>query len=175
MACIGKSKQQKCFRNADDDEFNQRYTSNKTAWFNRGVTQYWFQDVFVPWFNESFRVDADEESYCIMIMNGCSDHNVIQEWLDGNGLYHIRVITLPPNVTSRNQPMDQGIIAWTKNKYKYDLIRDLLEIYCDEKKRQLPVSVARVTMESDGVCVQMYMMISKGCIGFGMRLLKKAL
>ena len=39
MEYVVKSKQPKCFRNADDDEFNHRYTSNKTAWFNRGVTQ----------------------------------------------------------------------------------------------------------------------------------------
>ena len=54
-----------------------------------------------------------------------------------NGLTEIvyltfHVITLPPNVTSRHQPMDQGIIEWTKNKYKYDLIWDHLEIYYDE-------------------------------------------
>ena len=57
IAYVGNSKKPKCFRNADDDEFNHRYTSNKTAWFNSGVTQWWFQDVFAPWFNESFRVD----------------------------------------------------------------------------------------------------------------------
>ena len=67
-----------------------------------------------------------------MIMDGCRSHNGIQEWLDENGLSYIHVITLPPNVTSRHHPMYQGIIAWTKNKYKYDLIWDPLEIYCDE-------------------------------------------
>ena len=63
MEYVGKSKQPKCFINADDNEFNHRYTSNKTEWFNRGVTQWWFQDVFAPWFNESFRVDDNEESH----------------------------------------------------------------------------------------------------------------
>ena len=28
--------------------------------------------------------------------------------------------------------MDEVIIAWTKNKYKYDILQDLLETYCDE-------------------------------------------
>ena len=35
-------------------------------------------------------------------------------------------------MTSRHHPMYQVIISWTKNKYKYDLIQDLIEIYCDE-------------------------------------------
>ena len=117
MAYFGNSKQLKFFRNADDNEFNHIYKSNKTPWLNCGVTQLWFQDVFAPWFNESFRVDDNEESNCIMIMDGCSAHNGIQEWLDGNGLSYIHVITLPPNVTSRHQPMHQGIIEWTKKKY----------------------------------------------------------
>ena len=52
MAYVVHSKQPKCFRNDYGDEFNHRYTSNKMVWFNRGVTQWWFQDVFSPWFNE---------------------------------------------------------------------------------------------------------------------------
>ena len=78
MVYVGKSKRPKCFRNADYDEFNHRYKSNKTAWFNRGMTQWWFQYVCAPWFHESFRVDGNEESHCIMIMNDCSAHNGIQ-------------------------------------------------------------------------------------------------
>ena len=61
MYYVGESKQPKCFRNADDDDFNQIYISKNTAWFNLGVTQWWFQDVFATWFNESFRVDDNEE------------------------------------------------------------------------------------------------------------------
>ena len=78
MAHVGKSKQPKCFRNADDNEFNHRYTSNKTAWFNRGVNQWRFHYVFAPWFNVSFRVDDNEEPHCIMIMDGFSAHNGIR-------------------------------------------------------------------------------------------------
>ena len=63
MAYVGKSKQPKCFRNTDDDDFNHIYTSNKTSWFNGVVTQRWFQDVFAPRFIESFRVDDNEESH----------------------------------------------------------------------------------------------------------------
>ena len=63
MAYVEKSKQPKCFINVDDDEFNNRYTSNNTVWFNHGVTQWWFRDVFAPWFIESFRVDNNEESH----------------------------------------------------------------------------------------------------------------
>ena len=110
-------------------------------------------------------------------MDGYSDHNEIQECIDGKHLCYIHVITLTPNVKSRHKLMDQGIIAWTKNKYRYDLIWDLLEIYCDEgkKQRQFPVDVARVMMESDRFCIHIYMMLSQGWIVFGMWILKKTL
>ena len=48
MAYVEKSKQPNCFINYDDNEFNHRYTSNKIAWFNCGVTQWWLQDVSAP-------------------------------------------------------------------------------------------------------------------------------
>ena len=103
--------------------------------------------------------------------------NGIQQWIDGNGLSYMHMIPLPPNAASRHQPTDQGIIVCTKKKYKYKIIWDLLWIYCNEegKHRQFPVGVVRVIMESARVCVHMYMLISQGWIGFGMRRLKKAL
>ena len=51
--------------------------------------------------------------------------------MDTNGLSHINIITLPPNVTFIFQPMDQVIIAWIKKLYKYELVVDLIEIYTD--------------------------------------------
>ena len=78
MSYVEKSRQPKCFRNADDDNFNYRYISNKTVKFNRGVTRWWLQDLFAPWFNESFRLNDNGESHCIMIIDGCSAHNGIQ-------------------------------------------------------------------------------------------------
>ena len=112
-----------------------------------------------------------------MIIDGCSAHNGIQQWLDVNGLSNIHVINLQPNGTSRHQTMDHEFIAGTKKKYNYDLIWDLLEIYCHEggEQRQIPVGVAKVRMESVRVSFHMYMMISQIWIGFVKQFLKKTL
>ena len=59
--------------------------SNKTVWFNKGVTRWWFHDVFVPWFRREFRRDDNADSNCVVILDGCSAHKDIQEWLDTNG------------------------------------------------------------------------------------------
>ena len=53
IAYVGRAKCPRCFSGANDEIFK-RYTSNKTVWFNKGVTQWWFSDIFVPWFCRNF-------------------------------------------------------------------------------------------------------------------------
>ena len=137
MAYVGKSKNPFCFRGHEI----QNYCANDKAWFNMSVTQWWFREVFAPFFVENHR--QEEEKHCIVILDGCSAHNKIQEWLDTHGLSWIHVITLPPNVTSRFQPMDQGVIAWTKKSYKYMIISELLDIYDDEENMEAAVASRR--------------------------------
>ena len=100
-------------------------------WFDKGVTQWWFRDVFATFFEENFNIGDDIEVHCIVIIDVCRAHVGIQEWLDANGIGQIHIITLPPNVTFIFQPMDQGIIAWLKRLYNYELVVDLIEIYKD--------------------------------------------
>ena len=135
---------------AATEDIKNRYTSNKTAWFNRGVTEWWFRDIFITWFCRKFRQDEDANANCIMILDGCSAHNGIQEFLNTNGCSFVKVITLPPNVTSRHQPMDQGVILWTKKKYKYALVCELLDIYSNEEKMKDAVA-SRKGYGLDGV------------------------
>ena len=139
MAYVGTSKKPRCFVEASSD-IMKRYTSNKCAWFNQSVTQWWFKDVFAPWFDLNVR---QNKCHCIMILDNCSAHNDIDSWLLGKKLEYIHVIYLPPNVTSKGQPMDQGIISWLKTKYRYSLVHDLLSIYSDEEKRTQAVQTRR--------------------------------
>ena len=138
---VGKSKNPRCFTNQNV----QNYIANEKAWFNKGVTQWWFRDVFDPFFKETYRrgEENDDEAHCIVILDGCSAHVGIQEYLDSTGRGYIHVIKLPPNVTSRFQPMDQGVIAWVKKTYKYRLISELLVIYCDDDKFAEAVATRR--------------------------------
>ena len=132
IAFVGRAKNPRCFAGKTRPQF---YTHNKKAWFNKTTTKWWFRDVFAPYFIDNVRsLPGKGEINAIVILDGCSAHNDIQQYLDANGLGWIHVITLPPNVTSHFQPMDQGVIAWLKKMYKYDLIKLLLEIYDDPEK-----------------------------------------
>ena len=88
-------------------------------------------------------VPGKGEAQAIVILDGYFMHNDIQTYLDAHGLGWIYVIVLPPNVTSHFQPMDQGMISWLKKKYKYSLIRSLLDIYDDLVKMQTVITSRR--------------------------------
>ena len=53
MAYVGKARNPRCFVNVTAD-LKRRYTRNKTAWFNRGVTEWWFREIFAPCFDEEW-------------------------------------------------------------------------------------------------------------------------
>ena len=145
LAFVGKAANPRCFTGIDQD-VTKYYTHNSTAWFRKETTEWWFGQVFGPWYREHYPAGT----HLIMILDGCSAHNGIQDWLDTHGLAHIHVITLPPNVTSRFQPMDQGIIAWMKKRYKYGIVQLLLYIL-DNPERYNNAVASRSGRGKDGM------------------------
>ena len=87
--------------------------------------------------------ERNENLHCIVVLDGCSAHGDIQERLDQNGMSYIHVLTLPPNVTSRLQPMDQSVISLLKKSYKYKLISDLMKILFNEQNLAVAVASRR--------------------------------
>lgn len=62
-------------------------------------------------------------------MDNFSAHNAAVEALNSlpkTALKNTRIVFLPPNVTSRYQPLDQGIIAAWKAHYKRKWLRFLM-------------------------------------------------
>ena len=131
LAFIGTSKKPQCFEGRKKVE---NYTNNSKAWFTKDTTAWWFKTVFVPFYMKKYyynkvRNDCGNKVPCaIVILDGCSAHNDIQSYLNMNNMDFIHIIYLPPNVTSKYQPMDQGVISWMKKGYKYNMIKKILFI-----------------------------------------------
>ncbi|XP_062606703.1 tigger transposable element-derived protein 4-like [Saccostrea cucullata] len=68
-----------------------------------------------------------------MIVDNCPAHPKV------DGLKAIRLFFLPPNTTSKTQPMDQGIIQNLKVHYRKQVI--LKQLQSIEKKTELQISV----------------------------------
>ena len=61
----------------------------------------------------------------ILILDNCSAHNI--DFLTISK--HLTVKFLPPNITSRSQPADMGMINSLKLGYKSNYLRTLLRIF----------------------------------------------
>ena len=57
----------------------------------------------------------------IMLLDNCTPHKVNLK------LNNIKLVFFPPNVTSKLQPLDQGIINEVKKSYRANLVRKLIE------------------------------------------------
>ncbi|KAA6389939.1 MAG: putative tigger transposable element-derived protein 4 [Streblomastix strix] len=104
LLIIGKAQVPKSFRSHLSHKF--KYKGQKNAWNNSIIFNWILAEL-----NEQFI--KDNRKVCITIDN-CQAHAIFDEELS-----NITVMYLPSNTTSILQPMDSGIIASDKKRYKY--------------------------------------------------------
>ena len=81
-------------------------------------------------------------------MDNCNPHS--KELVDEKG--QIKVVFLPPNVTSVFQPMDAGVITMLKKLYRYRLLRKMLKLFDKREGLQKAAKEAKMpagTMDLD--------------------------
>lgn len=106
---IGKSKNPRCFKNIDLS-LPCDYTHQKNAWIDTVAFRKWLIK-----FNQTMVVKRRQ---VLLTMDNCKAHDV-----SNLKLQNVRIQFLPPNTTSRVQPLDQGIIALLKRNYRKKLVR----------------------------------------------------
>ncbi|GMF60832.1 unnamed protein product [Phytophthora fragariaefolia] len=77
------------------------YTSTAKTWMTAGIFQDWLRDV-----DQSMR---EQRRHIFLLVDNASSH-----CHDGVTLTNVRVVKLPPNTTSKLQPLDQVIIYCVK-------------------------------------------------------------
>ncbi|XP_053687322.1 jerky protein homolog-like [Sabethes cyaneus] len=105
------------------------YRHSKKAWTNRALFNEWFISEFVPSVR-AFAVRNNHEPRALLVLVNCFAH------FDGGSSLEsddgkIKVLFLPPNVTSLGQPMDQGVLNAIKKRFKKKLLMHLLLDYKD--------------------------------------------
>lgn len=91
LLIIGKSANPRCFKNVSS--FPLEYLANKKAWMTG--------EIFTTWVKQ---LDKKMKRKIVLVIDNCPAHPQIP------GLQSIELVFLPPNTTSKTQPMDQGII-----------------------------------------------------------------
>jgi hypothetical protein len=78
--------------------------------------------IFVEWVRSIDKQFSRQKRKALLYVDNCSAHPSI------DNLRSMNLQLLPPNTTSKLQPMDQGIIYNLKTKYKQRLIQYILEV-----------------------------------------------
>lgn len=107
---IGKSKKPRCFKNVTN--LPTPYMNNKKAWMNGEAFSAWLKTV-----NSEMK---KKKKKILLFIDNCSAHGTIPK------LSNITVHFLPPNTTSKLQPLDQGIIKNFKVNYRKEVVRQFL-------------------------------------------------
>ena len=76
--------------------------------------------MFEEWVRDLNKKFESEKRKVALIIDNCPAHPIIDNLSD------IKLVFLPPNTTSVNQPMDQGIIRCLKANYRKQLVKLIL-------------------------------------------------
>ena len=108
---IGKSANPRCFKGVNKTALGVQYEANKKAWM--------VSDLFRSWLKSLDRKFAAAGRNILMFIDNCLAHPTLD-------LEHVELVFLPPNTTSRLQPMDAGIIQAMKLRYRRRIVQHLL-------------------------------------------------
>ncbi|KAI0995678.1 hypothetical protein K3495_g12501 [Podosphaera aphanis] len=121
---IARHKRPRCFAAAgvrDPEVLGIKWRTNKKAWMITGIMMEW-----LLWFDRQM-----VGRKVILLLDNFSAHEAAVNELAalplGFGLLNTEICWLPPNTTSRLQPLDQGIIASFKAHYRRQWITYMLE------------------------------------------------
>jgi len=111
---IGHANKPRCFKKKSGKELGFNYISNKKAW----MTALFFQD----WLHEFNQKMSIQNRKVLLLLDNAPSHIAVE------GEYsHVEVHMLPANTTSKLQPMDAGIIAAFKRRYRYRHMTNAIE------------------------------------------------
>ena len=120
MFGIGKSANPRCFKHIKS--LPCKYRSQKKSWMN--------SEIFTNWVKHLDRTMIAEGRKIALIVDNCPAHPHVE------GLEAVKLVFLPPNTTSKLQPMDQGVIRALKAKYRSAIVK--MYITYIEAKGEVP-------------------------------------
>uniref|UniRef100_H3AJP3 HTH CENPB-type domain-containing protein n=1 Tax=Latimeria chalumnae TaxID=7897 RepID=H3AJP3_LATCH len=110
---IGKSQKPRCFKNMKSLPVD--YKANTQAWMT--------SDIFSEWVKKFDRKMECQKHKMVVFIDNCPVHLTVAT------LKATTVIFLPPNFTSKLQPMDQGIIKSFKQNYRCLLLQHVIACF----------------------------------------------
>jgi len=129
---IGRSQNPSCFSKIKS--FPMKYKSNAKAWMT--------SQIFADWLKEINKEMAKKKRHILLFIDNCRAHSNLPT------LKNILVKFLPPNSTSKLQPLDQGIIRSFKACYRMQVVRKLVD-NIEEGKPNAPIDILQSMRMAD--------------------------
>ena len=115
LLVIGKAKKPRCFAGVNMKNLGVDYKSNASSWMTAMLFQEWIKD-----WDQKLKA---KKKKVLLLLDNLSSHNVSRI-----GLSQIETLFLPPNTTSRLQPLDAGIIETFKRYYRKRMLRWMINM-----------------------------------------------
>ncbi|XP_030749823.1 tigger transposable element-derived protein 4-like [Sitophilus oryzae] len=123
LLLIGKSKQPRCFRNVKWLPLD--YKANADAWMTGALFEEWLLKLDKQFKNQGRKI--------IVFIDNCPAHpKDIQKKLKC-----IKLTFFPPNMTSKLQPLDQGIIQCLKCHYRRRILKKSIKRFEENKNNNI--------------------------------------
>jgi hypothetical protein len=133
---IGKSENPRSFSKVNCKNLRIIYRFNKSKWMTGLICE-----EYLRWLNNKMH---GERRKVLLLMDNFSGHELAIQLVGGlQGLSNVRIAWLPPNTTSKWQPMDQGIIASFKLQYRRLWVAFMLREYEANKNPQKTVNLLK--------------------------------
>ena len=113
LLVIGKSEKPRCFSNIK--HLPVLYKANKKAWVTSAIYEEWLHKI-----DRQFKL---QNRKVLLFVDNCPAHPKTLK----HELTNVRVEFFPPNLTSKLQPMDQGVIKNFKQNYRKRILVKILE------------------------------------------------
>lgn len=104
LLVIGKSAKPRCFSGVK--ALPVLYENNKRAWMTSSIFESWIEKIDIKFHREIRKV--------LLFIDNCPAHPKVLV----RNLQAVKLVYLPPNTTSKLQPMDQGVIKNLKHYYR---------------------------------------------------------
>lgn len=109
---IWRSKNPRCFKGKNMNRLGIHWKANKKSWMTSSIFEEWLMD-----FDKKMKREG--RNVLLILDNAtCHKHEAT--------LKNVKLLFLPPNVTSKLQPLDHGVIKWFKVEYRRQVLRCII-------------------------------------------------
>ena len=135
---IGRSANPRYFKSGHMISLRVTYESNNKVWMP--------EELFAAWMRRVDNRMRRQNRHILLFLDNCGSHPHME-------LENVKVVFLPPNTTSKLQPMDAGIIQKLKMVYRKKLLRHIIFFvdadgirHCEESHRVGCYPVANIRL-----------------------------